>query len=242
LRLDSHQHFTAAYTPDLLLPILKRNRFDGGVVVCGSDDTACHFQLAAAHDFIRGVVAWADLNDPRIGALLDEYQGHPKFRGVTGSIDTGPGGSGLAELEARNLTFDLEDLALVPEIAGRYPRLRIVIDHLGRPPADPSGHPFDAWAPALERAAQHSLVFGKLSGLITHCPTRWKADDFRPYVQHALRTFGPHRLMFGSDWPSYLPEGTFKESLAAFTQSIGALPLEMREQLLGGTAQRAYAL
>ena len=46
--------------------------------------------------------------------------------------------------------------------------------------------------------------------------------------------------MFGSDWPSYLPDGTFKESLAAFTQSIGALPLEMREQLLGGTAERAY--
>ena len=27
--------------------------------------------------------------------------------------------------------------------------------------------------------------------------------------------------MYGSDWPSYLPEGTWKEALAAFTQSIG---------------------
>ncbi|HXB69610.1 MAG TPA: amidohydrolase family protein [Candidatus Acidoferrales bacterium] len=280
MRLDAHQHFTAVYTPDLLLPILKRNRFEGGVVVCravggtasgpvggtpqGSDDTAWHFQLAAAHDFIRGVVAWADLDDPGIGALLDEYQRHPKFRGLTGPINTGSPdtgspdaestdtehiGRGLAELEARDLTFDLDNLALVPEIAGRYSRLRIVIDHLGRPPVEPSrppaaGHrnPFEAWARALERAAQHPLVFGKLSGLITHCPTRWKAEDFRPYVQHALRTLGPHRLMFGSDWPSYLPEGTFKESLAAFTQSIGALPIEMREDLLGGTAERAYAL
>jgi L-fuconolactonase len=255
LRLDSHQHFTAAYTPDLLFPILKRNRFDGSVVVCRgpsgshvqSNDTAHHFHLAAAHDFIRGVVAWADLDDPKIGTLLDQYQRHPKFRGLTEAglteaADTGSIGCGLAELEARNLTFDLEDLALVPEIAERYPKLRIVIDHLGRPPASGIPHHFDVWARALERAAQHPLVFGKLSGLITHCPTRWKADDFRPYVQHALRTFGPHRLMFGSDWPSYLPEGTFKESLAAFTQSIGALPLEVREQLLGGTAERAYAL
>jgi len=256
---------------------MKRNRFEGSVVVCGggcgapggvggavggvggapggaggapggvggaggappgSNDTACHFQLAAAHDFIRGVVAWADLDDPNLGAVLDEYQRHAKFRGVTGPMGSGlREGSGLGELEARDLTLDLEDLALIPEIAERHPRLRIVIDHLGRPPADP-----DWWARAVERAAQHPLVFGKLSGLITHCPTRWKADDFRPYVQHALRTFGPHRLMFGSDWPSYLPEGTFKESLAAFTQSIGALPLAMREQLLGGTAERAYGL
>jgi L-fuconolactonase len=247
LRLDSHQHFTAEYTPDLLFPILKRNRFEGSVVVCGSGDTAYHFQLAAAHHFIRGVVAWADLSHPKIGSLLDEYQRHPKFRGVTGSTDTASTdtssiGCGLAELEARHLTFDLQDLALVPEVARRHPRLRIVIDHLGRPPADPARQPFDVWALALECAAQHPLVFGKLSGLITHCPTRWTAGDFRPYVQHALRTFGPHRLMFGSDWPSYLPEGTFKESLAAFTQSIGALPIEMREQLLGGTAERAYAL
>jgi L-fuconolactonase len=232
LRLDSHQHFTAEYTPDLLFPILKRNRFEGGVVVCGPRDTTHHFQLAASHDFIRGVVAWADLDDPRLGAILDEYQRHPKFRGVTGSI-----ASGLAELEARNLSLDLEDPSLVAQIAERHPTLRIVIDHLGRPPANP-----DAWARAVEQAAQHSQVFGKLSGLITHCPTSWKADDFRPYVQHALHVFGPHRLMFGSDWPSYLPEGTFKESLAAFTQSIGALPLEIREQLLGGTAERAYAL
>ena len=237
MRLDSHQHFTAEYTPDLLFPILKRNRFEGSVVVCSQQDTAHHFQLAAAHDFIRAVVAWADLDDPNLGAVLDDFARHPKFRGLIGSKNAGSIGCGLAELEARGLTLDLENPGLVPEIADRYPALRIVIDHLGRPPADP-----EAWAAALERAAQHPLVFGKLSGLITPCPTRWRAGDFRPYVQHALRTFGPHRLMFGSDWPSYLPEGTFKESLAAFTQSIGALPIAMREELLGGTAARAYAL
>lgn len=237
MRLDSHQHFTTEYTPELLFPILKRNRFEGSLVVCSHGDVAHHFQLAATHDFIRGVIACADLDDLNLGHRLDEYQRHPKFRGLTGRIPAGTSSRGLAELQARNLTLDLQDLALASEIAERYPSLRIVIDHLGRPPLDPDG-----WPRAVEEAAQHPLVFGKLSGLITHCATHWKAGDFRPYVQHALRAFGPHRLMFGSDWPSYLPEGTFKESLAAFTQSIGALPIEMREQLLGGTAERAYAL
>jgi predicted TIM-barrel fold metal-dependent hydrolase len=48
--------------------------------------------------------------------------------------------------------------------------------------------------------------------------------------------------MFGSEWPVRLPDVTWKESLAAFTQSIGAQPMEIREQLLGGTATEFYRL
>jgi L-fuconolactonase len=240
MRIDAHQHFTAEYTPDLLAPIFKRNRFEGSVVVCHSDDAPFHFELAAKHDFIQAVVAWADLTGPNLGHILDAYQRHPKFRGLVSLLDAelpAELANALAELERRNLTLDLSNPASVPRIAGRFPSLRLIVDHLGRPPADP-----DAWARDLEAAAQHPQVFGKLSGLITHVPTRWRAEDFRPYVHYTLRVFGPGRLMFGSDWPAYLPEGTFKESLAAFTQSIGPLPLEVREQLLGGTAARVYRI
>ena len=48
--------------------------------------------------------------------------------------------------------------------------------------------------------------------------------------------------MFGSDWPASLPDHTWKENLALFTQSIGAQTIEVREQLLGGTAARFYAI
>ena len=61
-------------------------------------------------------------------------------------------------------------------------------------------------------------------------------------VRRALALFGPSRLMFGSDWPSSLPDHTWKESFAAFTQALGAQPIEVREELLGGTAARFYAL
>jgi predicted TIM-barrel fold metal-dependent hydrolase len=48
--------------------------------------------------------------------------------------------------------------------------------------------------------------------------------------------------MFGSDWPNGLPAATWKATLAAFTQAIGAQPIEVREELLGGTAARVYRL
>jgi L-fuconolactonase len=240
LRIDAHQYFTAVYTPDVLAPIFKRNRFEGSVVVCHSDDIPLHFDLARNRTFIQAVVAWADLTAPNLGPILDAYQRHPKFRGVISSFGAewpAELDNALAELERRSLTLDLSQVAAVPRIAGRFPSLRLIVDHLGRPPADP-----DAWARDVEAAARHPQVSGKLSGLITGVPTRWKAGDFRPYVQHTLRVFGPGRLMFGSDWPAYLPEGTFKESLAAFTQSIGPLSEEVREHLLGGTAARVYRI
>jgi L-fuconolactonase len=98
-------------------------------------------------------------------------------------------------------------------------------------------------------AARHGIgrrlpnVFCKISGLLTEVEQLpWRAAPIRPFVQHALAVFGPERLMFGSEWPVRLPDVTWKESLAAFTQSIGAQSLEVREQLLGGTAREFYGL
>ncbi|MBS1858211.1 MAG: amidohydrolase family protein [Acidobacteria bacterium] len=237
MRIDSHQHFTAEYSPDLLRPILKRNRFDAGVLVGGAE--AMPF---AAADFVVAVVVEADLAAESLPFQLDEFQRHPKFRGVCYPFDGDPLPSGLAELARRGLTLDLPPRPeLVPAIAARYPTLRMVLDHVGRPSL--MARPFDEWARDLEAAARHAPLCAKISGLIADRPGGcWKADDFRPVVRHALRTLGPDRLMYGSDWPRYLPEGTWKEALAAFTQSIGAMPLEIREHLLGLTAARFYSI
>jgi L-fuconolactonase len=243
MRIDSHQHFTPELLPSLLGPILKRNRFDGSVVVTKLktvEDTRWLLSQAADHEFIRGVVGWADLAEPQLGRVLDEYQRHPKFRGVCYSC-VGDLPEGLKEVERRGLTLDLDPhLQCVPRIAERFGGLRMVIDHLGRPSLAPM--PFDEWAHTLEVAARSPNVFGKLSGLITDAPTQWNAAQFQPYARHALAVFGPERVMYGSDWPSYLPVGTWKEALAAFTQGVGAQTLETREQLLGGTAQRFYGI
>ena len=67
-------------------------------------------------------------------------------------------------------------------------------------------------------------------------------NEPRPYVQRALSLFGPARLMFGSDWPNGLPQYTWKSALAVFTQAIGAQPIDVREQLLGGTAANVYRI
>jgi len=232
LRIDSHQYFTRAYLPSLLFPILKRNRFDGSVAVASQpsvEETRWLLGLAQEHEFIRAVVGWADLTDPRVGEMLDEYQRHAKFRGVCYWFESELP-EGLAELEQRGLTLDVR-AEFSAAIVERFPGLRVAVDHVGT-----------ARVAAPPPVSRHANVFVKISGLITEAPTQWKAAQFQPAVQAALRTFGPERVMYGSDWPSYLPVGTWKEALAAFTQAIGPQTLETRELLLGGTARRFYRI
>jgi L-fuconolactonase len=182
-------------------------------------------------EFVKAFVIEADLADPKLPHLLDNLQLNPKFRGVCYSFDVDPLPPGLSELARRDLTLDLPPRPeLVPAIADQFPSLRLVLDHLGRPPL--MNRPYEAWAGDLEIAAQHQPLCAKVSGL----------DHYLPAVRHALRTLGPDRLMYGSDWPAYLPERTWKQSLAAFTQAIGAMPAEIREYLLGITAARFYRI
>jgi L-fuconolactonase len=228
LRIDSHHSFSGRYPLEHLETILKRNRFEGSVLV-----TQASLPAPSYPDFVRGLVVILDLHDPQLPYLLDQYQLHTRFRGICHEF-TGEIPDGLGELERRGLSLDaIAGPGLIARIAARFPSLRIVIDHLGRG-ADPTEG--DQWARDLAQAAECPQVFSKLSAVARMAPSP------RRYVQHALAVFGPHRLMFGSDWPAGLPDVTWKASLAAFTQAIGPQTIEVREELLGGTAERFYAL
>jgi L-fuconolactonase len=153
--------------------------------------------------------------------------------------------AGFAELARRGLPYDLllrpQHLPLVLRVADRASDLRMVIDHLAKPPI--AAQVLEPWARDLEQAAALPQVYCKISGMITEA--NWpaqKAERLRPYVAHVMRIFGPDRLMYGSDWPVCMTAGIWKETLAAFTQSIGAQPIEIREKLLGETARRFYTI
>lgn len=219
MRIDSHHSFSERYPLDYLETILKRNRFDGGIYV--------GYPFWPAHDFVKGVVVRdEELNERQ----LDAYQRQPKFRGVAWPHAGGGIPKMLGELERRGIPVEIASgLAFVASISERFPALRIAIDLSGFRVSDD-------WCRLLEGAAASPNVFCKLSGLPRLGPC---AVDC---VRHALAVFGHRRLMFGSNWPDLLPEHSWKASLAAFTQAIGAQTIEVREELLGGTAARFYAL
>jgi predicted TIM-barrel fold metal-dependent hydrolase len=223
LRIDAHQRFTPEHPPEHFGPILKRNRFLGSVCVVQPD--ASH--AIADHDFVLAVVVAGDPS---------HWRAHPKFRGVLWTdIHGSPEPGGTLDL----LVPAAEVPGLIRFVEDHRDR-KIAIDHLGGPKiadGDPA-----AWVLAMESLARFPHVYCKLSGLVRLAPAPWKAADLRPYVHHALRCFGPERLMFGSGWPDCLPEHAWKETLAAFTQALGAASIPVREELLGGSAARFYSI
>ena len=245
------------YLPDDLQPILQRNRFEGSILVqahTSHEEALWLLELASANHFIRGVVAWVDLTDANVGAKLDRLQRHAKFKGIRHPAHDEPDEHwlvrddvlrGLTELARRNLPFDLlirpHHLPLVPRIADRVPGLRMVIDHIAKPPIREGT--LEPWAADIETASRLPQVYCKLSGMITEAEYgRWTSQQFAPYIAHVMRIFGPDRLMFGSDWPVCLLSGSWKEVLAAFTQGLGPQPVGVREKLLGQTAAQFYGV
>jgi L-fuconolactonase len=235
LRIDSHVCFSPDHPPEHLQAILARNRFDGAILVVDGPE------LPEAGPHIAGFV----VRQGSAGAqALDRYQRHARFRGIGISLERGIP-EVAEELARRALPLDVEmrpgDFPALLRLAERLPGLRLAIDHLARP-AFHLGLT-DEWARGMEQAAGLPNVFCKISGLVTEVERLpWRAAPIRPFVEHALAAFGPERLMFGSEWPARLPEVTWKESLAVFTQCIGAHSIEVRERLLGDTARVFYGL
>jgi L-fuconolactonase len=61
---------------------------------------------------------------------------------------------------------------------------------------------WEPWASAIVEIASLEHVACKLSGLTTQAlPTGWSEDDLLPYAEQVVESFGPERLLFGSDWP-----------------------------------------
>jgi len=254
-KIDSHVHlWDAEHTP----PLLERNHLDAVIVVQGAClDTDTDYLLAEAdrNDWIAAVTAWVCLDQPeRTAARLDALQARSKFRGVRHLSHNEPDHwlireptlECLAILEERDLILEVpvvfpRHFDDVVDLAERFPHLRIVIDHLGKPPI---GTPeMAAWATELGAAAEHANVFAKVSGLNTALPRAdWTIGDLQPCVEVALDCFGPERLMCGSDWPVALLNGDYDRVWALTSSALTAAAPAASDLLLGGNAQRIYRL
>ncbi len=131
-------------------------------------------------------------------------------------------------------------LGHVPTLADRFPDLRIVIDHLAKPPVGTAD--LGAWEAGLRRAAAHPNVSAKVSGLNTL--GSWSQEDVTRVVGVAVDAFGPTRLMFGSDWPVAILGGDYASVWEHTTRALDDLGLEGadRAAILGGTAAALYGI
>ncbi len=206
---------------------------------------------------LRGIVARAPLEDPAATEEhLAAFAARPLVVGVRRLLQSEPDGfsaapgfrDGARAVASAGLAFDAcvrwTQLADVVALADAVPELTIVLDHLGKPPvgtADAAA-PADGtpWATELRRLARRHNVVCKLSGLPAESEGEWTAAQMRPFLDVALDAFGPHRLLFGGDWPVSGPYGRWVDTVASWLDDrVGARD---RDAVLAANAERVYRL
>jgi L-fuconolactonase len=253
-----HAAIDRIFEPPDLEPLLAECGVGRTVLVqsaASDEDTDYMFEVAGRVEWVGAIVGWCRLDDLAAARRrLDELQARPKFRGIRHLIHQEPDahwilGPVVADclvlLEERRLLLELpavypNHVDDVPTIAARYPGLMIVIDHLGKPPLG-TGE-MARWEELLRAAAERPNVHAKVSGLNTATADRhWTADDLQPAVDVALDAFGVQRLVYGSDWPVCLLNGTYErvqqETLLALKRAC-----DEPRPILEGNAERIYRL
>lgn len=245
------------YLPSGLEPILREQGVAQTVLVQASnslDETRWMLRLADEHQFIAGVVGWVDLMGDRVEEQLDELTTHPKFKGVRHLVESEPSEDWLVQASVlRNLrvlasykvSYDLlvhtRHLKHVREVAESCPNLRLVVDHMAKPPV--AKGEVKEWAAELRRVAAYPNISCKLSGLVTEADwTSWSTEDLRPFVECALEFFGTGRLMFGSDYPVCLLAASYGQVLDSFQSLLAGLKEEDRSRIFGENAVEFYRL
>jgi L-fuconolactonase len=132
----------------------------------------------------------------------------------------------------------------VVALAGRVPELRIVVDHLARPPLE-SGD-LDDWAVRLAALAGCPNVALKLSIGVDLLASweRWDPAAIAPAVAHAVAAFGPDRLMLASNWPVVTLRADYATAVRDLEAAVVAAGVDEAglAEVRAGTARRWYRL
>lgn len=218
---------------------------------------------AAQWPHIRGMVAQAPLErgPAAIAGLVPHLGGEGRLVvGVRRNVqDETPGFmtdfdfvAGVNALAAHAIPFDAcvreHQLRELTELVDRAPAIVFVLDHLGKPDIRMHGRAVrpqstHGWFGDIARLARRPNAVVKLSGLTTEADhERWRDSDLRPYLAHAIETFGPSRCLYGSDWPVATLATTYERWRHIVDTAIADLPDTVRAEILGGNAERIYRL
>ena len=252
---DSMPALKRDFLPSDLEPLLTAQGVERTIAVQACQTTAetdWLLQLAGRHPFIAGVVGWVDLQADDVEARVERAAQNRKLVGVRHVVQSEPDdrfmlrpafGRGVAALARHGLVYDIlihpRHLAVASDFVEHFDAQTFVLDHLAKP--EIRRRSIDSWARDLGRLAQHPNVWCKVSGLVTEADwQRWTVQDLEPYLDVAFDTFGPGRLLAGSDWPVCTLAGDYSRTMAVLRDYLKRRTPAEREAVLGGNAQRVW--
>ena len=131
---------------------------------------------------------------------------------------------------------DFAQLPAVAQMAERFPTVPLVIDHLAHP-----SRPDDlaSLGPLLE-LKRFPRVHIKVSGFYYFSRAPYPYADCRDLLRAVYGSFGPARLIWGSDFPHVLLKASYGGALATVERLCPWITAAERELILGDNAASLY--
>jgi predicted TIM-barrel fold metal-dependent hydrolase len=212
--------------------------------------------------FPHGIVAFADLADPKVEATIEQHCRHANVRGIRYLLNYEEGlplycatergdwlrdpqwRRGYALLGKYDLSFDLQifwqQMPDALDLARTFSDTQIILNHTGMPrKRDPSY--VESWRNGMRTLAAAPNIAAKVSGLgMFHHD--WTPELIRPFVLDTIEIFGTDRCMFASNFPVDKLHADYHAIWRAFDRVTADFSQAERRALFHDNAARFYRL
>jgi predicted TIM-barrel fold metal-dependent hydrolase len=150
--------------------------------------------LAAQHRFVAGCVGNLDPADAAFAQHIADFKKNPKFLGIRLGVNRAQENlDKLKPLEDAGLALDLignaEMYPLAARLSDRYPKLRMILDHL----------PLAQQDAGIRELRERKNVYAKVSWIL-RAPDD-KLEGHLEALDEVWSVFGENRVVYGSNWP-----------------------------------------
>jgi L-fuconolactonase len=147
----------------------------------------------------------------------------------------------LEQIAKIGLVFDAliepRQLGTIDRICRLVPSLKVVVDHMAKPWRAPDR--LDDWASGMRALAWHTNCAIKVSGFPFASVPAAAGEAIEDLVAFLRETFGPQRLLWGSDWPVAEREGGYHMVTSRMRAQFDEIE---REAVFGGNTAGIYGL
>ncbi len=149
------------------------------------------------------------------------------------------------------------ELSDAVKLAELCPETTLILDHCGMGvPAIVNGsiaeneygmalfkHSAEDWMRDIEALAKRDNVVCKISGMLFKTdPDSVTPEFLAPTINHCLDTFGPDRVMFGSNWPVCTLSASYEKWVSVLNEVIQERDEEFKSKLFYKNAASIYEL
>jgi predicted TIM-barrel fold metal-dependent hydrolase len=212
-KLGAHHRQVSTYSKDDLLKEMDEGGVDAALICPPASLESVNelgLKAAAQHPDRLAVMGWFQLDDPANRERIETWKNIPHMHGLRWALNQPHQQAWWTDGTMEWLWPAAEEQGLpvgflvgphmdyMARVAERHPRLRLLVDHLGRPTGKKDAEAF-ANLPDMLALAKYPNVAIKISGAPSYSSDPYPYRNIHPYIRQIFDAFGPTRTFWGTD-------------------------------------------